>query len=332
MIIVLKENAKIEELSLLNNWLQSQNVNISGFAYEKNHQITISGNTDKINITKLKSFAVVKDVFFVKGSYQKTSRIYKNEYTVINVGEISIGDGSFTVIAGPCTVESGEQLDILLPHIKTSGCHIIRGGAFKPRTSPYSFQGLGNEGLELLLQAKNKFQMPIISEITDASQLPLFKEIDILQIGAKNMQNYELLKSVGRTNKPILLKRGASATVDELLMSAEYILNEGNEKVILCERGIKTFETSTRNTLDLSIVPIIKMRSHLPIIVDPSHATGSSHLIESMSLAALAAGADGIMVEVHPMPITALCDGYQSIDVNQLLSMMTKIKRLKEYI
>jgi len=232
---------------------------------------------------------------------------------VVNISDIKIGDGNFQIIAGPCLVESKEQICAIAKEVKKSGASMLRGGAFKPRTSPYAFQGLGEEGIKLLLEAKRETGLPVVTEITDISHLHFFDGVDMIQVGARNMQNFELLKELGKQNKPVLLKRGLSSTLEELLLSAEYILSGGNKNVILCERGIRTFETATRNTLDLSAIPLLKSMSPLPVIVDPSHATGISSLVKPMSLAAVAAGSDGLMIEVHTDPKNALCDGAQSL-------------------
>lgn len=249
------------------------------------------------------------------------------ERTRISVGKITIGDGYFTVIAGPCSVEGREQINAVAQSVKDSGASILRGGIFKPRTSPYSFQGLAEEGLDMLLEAKKKTGMPIITEIMNQTQLPLMEEVDIIQIGARNMQNFDLLKEVGKTRKPVLLKRGLANTIEELLMSAEYILSEGNDKVILCERGIRTFETMTRNTLDLSSIPLLKEKTHLPVIVDPSHATGIRSLVEPLSKAAIAVGADGLMIEVNIDPQQSLSDGDQSLNLEQFDVLMPEIRQ-----
>ena len=245
--------------------------------------------------------------------YKNANRKFHPENTVINVGNVHIGDGSLTLIAGPCSVESEEQICLIAESVKKSGAHLLRGGAFKPRTSPYSFQGLREEGLRLLTVAKQQTGLPIVTEIMDLSQLDLFEDVDVIQVGARNMQNFQLLKELGHTKKPILLKRGLSSTIQELLMSAEYIMAGGNEDVILCERGIRTFETATRNTLDISAVPVLKEKTHLPIVIDPSHSTGYSKYVKSMCYASTAAGADGLIIEVHNDPAKAWCDGQQSI-------------------
>ncbi len=254
-------------------------------------------------------------------------KLEKQERTRISVGSTIIGDGYFTVIAGPCSVESREQIHIVAESVKESGAAVLRGGAFKPRTSPYSFQGLQKEGLDFLLEAKKKTGMPVITEIMNQTQLPLMEEVDIIQIGARNMQNFDLLKEVGKCRKPVLLKRGLANTIEELLMSAEYILSEGNKEVILCERGIRTFETMTRNTLDLSSIPLLKEKTHLPVIVDPSHAAGIRSLVEPLSKAAIAVGADGLMIEVNFDPQKSLSDGEQSLSLEQFAEMMPDIRQ-----
>ena len=255
----------------------------------------------------------------------------KKERTQVKIGNTIIGDGYFTVIAGPCSVESREQILTVARSVQKSGAAILRGGAFKPRTSPYSFQGLANEGIQMLLEAKKLTGLPVVTEIMSQSQLPLMKEIDIVQIGARNMQNFDLLKEVGRCGKPVLLKRGLANTIEELLLSAEYILAEGNENVILCERGIRTFETMTRNTLDLSAIPLLKQRTHLPVIVDPSHAAGIRSLVAPLSRAAVAVGADGIMVETSSNPEQALSDGNQALDLCQFEGLMTDIRKRTDF-
>ena len=252
--------------------------------------------------------------------------------TVITLNNgAKIGGGHFLLMAGPCSVESEEQLITAAQTVKAAGAQVLRGGAFKPRTSPYAFQGLGKQGLDLLLLAKQETGLPIVTELPDLQHLPLFEDVDIIQVGARNMQNFTLLRELGKLRKPILLKRGMSATLEELLMSAEYILAGGNEQVILCERGIRTFETATRNTMDISAVPVLHQLTHLPVIVDPSHATGHYELIAPMALAATAAGADGLMIEVHNDPANALCDGPQSLKASGFVSMMEKVNAIRPY-
>ncbi|MCS7242361.1 MAG: 3-deoxy-7-phosphoheptulonate synthase [Candidatus Caldatribacterium sp.] len=271
----------------------------------------------------------VERVIPILTPYKLTSREFREADTVVRVGDVEIGPGKFVVIAGPCAIESEAQIIETARRVKEAGAKILRGGAFKPRTSPYSFQGLGEEGLRLLAKAREETGLPFVTEALGIEELPLVAEYaDMIQIGARNMQNFRLLEAVGRLRKPVLLKRGMMNTVDELLMSAEYILAQGNYQVVLCERGIRTFEPSTRNTLDLSCVPLVKKKSHLPIIVDPSHGTGRSELVTPMSLAALACGADGLIVEVHPNPIEALSDGPQSLTPDQFATLMKELRKL----
>lgn len=263
----------------------------------------------------------------VTEQYKAVNRSMHPEDTTVQVGNATFGPDTFTVISGPCSVESEDQIIEVAKSVKQSGATLLRGGAFKPRSSPYSFQGLREEGLRLLSLAKKETGLPVVSEIMNQTQLPLFEDIDVIQIGARNMQNFDLIKEVGMTKKPILLKRGLANTIEELLLSAEYILSVGNSNVILCERGIRTFETMTRNTLDLSAVVVLKQKSHLPVIVDPSHASGFSSFVPPLSKAALAVGADGVMIETHNDPAKALCDGAQSLDLNQFDALMTDLKK-----
>jgi len=288
------------------------------------------GDERQVNLEeKIGVLPFVEKVIPILAPYKLTSREFKSDDTVVKIGEVTVGPGKFVVIAGPCAVESEKQLMETAYRVKEAGATILRAGAFKPRTSPYSFQGLGEKGLKILAKAREETGMPVVTEALGIEELPLVnKYADMIQIGARNMQNFRLLEAAGRLRKPILLKRGMMSTVEELLMSAEYILAQGNYQVVLCERGIRTFESATRNTLDLSCVPLVKKQSHLPIIVDPSHATGRSELVPAMSYAALAAGADGLIIEVHPNPIEALSDGPQSQDPIQFSSMMTELKRI----
>lgn len=313
MIIVLRKNADKGQLDHLKEWLAQQNVEVEAIKGSHSTVLGLVGDTSHVDIELLEALDIVESVKRIQEPYKKANRKFHMTDTVIDVGGAKIGKGSFTIIAGPCSVESEEQICSVAASVKASGAKLLRGGAFKPRTSPYAFQGLRANGLELLSEAKAKTGMPIVTEIMDLSQLPLFNDVDVIQVGARNMQNFELLKALGKIDKPILLKRGLSATIQELLMSAEYIMAGGNEKVILCERGIRTFETATRNTLDLSAIPVLKEKTHLPVIVDPSHATGIAAMVKPMSLAAVAAGADGLIIEVHNDPPHALCDGQQSI-------------------
>ena len=312
MIIILKSNPEQTQLDSLLSWLDSQNIAVHPTIGEHKTILGLVGDTSVIDMDLIAALDIVEDVKRVQEPYKNANRKFHPENTRIKVGDVTIGEG-LTLIAGPCSVESRDQIIGIARQVKASGAGILRGGAFKPRTSPYAFQGMKEEGLRLLLEAKKEVGIPIITEIMDLSQLPLFDDVDILQVGARNMQNFTLLSALGKIDKPILLKRGMSATYEDLLMSAEYIMAAGNENVILCERGIRTFERYTRNTLDLSAIPVLKKLSHLPVIVDPSHAAGRSDLVASLSAAAVAAGADGIMVEVHNDPPHAKCDGQQSI-------------------
>ena len=316
MVVILKEKHRQDQLDNLTNWLKSLGIDIHVSTGANQTILGLIGDTSGIDINLIKALDIVEDVKRIQEPYKNANRKFHPDDSVIVIDkekDIKIGGGNFQMIAGPCSVESSEQVCAIAQAVKKSGATLLRGGAFKPRTSPYAFQGLRGEGIKLLLEAKKLTGMPIVTEIMDLSQLPLFDEVDVIQVGARNMQNFELLKELGKTNKPILLKRGLSSTLQELLMSAEYIMAGGNENVILCERGIRTFETYTRSTLDITAVPSLKTLSHLPVIIDPSHATGISKLVKPMALAAAAAGADGLIIEVHNDPAHALCDGAQSL-------------------
>lgn len=313
MIIKLKNSTTESQKQQLVNWAENHGVSVCTVIGNVDTLLGFIGDTSHIDIEQLEAMEIVDAVKRIQAPYKMANRSFHPEDTVITVGDVQIGGGKPVFIAGPCSVESEEQICNIAKEVKEAGAQILRGGAFKPRTSPYAFQGLRKDGITLLLEAKQETGLPIVTEIMDISQLPLFDDIDIIQVGARNMQNFELLKELGKTKKTILLKRGLSSTLEELLMSAEYIMSGGNEQVILCERGIRTFERATRNTLDLSAVPVLKSLSHLPVIVDPSHATGKAHLVAPMSRAAIAAGADGLIIEVHNNPAKALCDGQQSL-------------------
>ena len=328
MIIKLKNSTTEEQKHKLISWAESMGVSVCTINGQVDTLLGLIGDTSHISKEQLEAMDIVDAVKRIQAPYKMANRSFHPEDTVITVGEAVIGGGSPVIIAGPCSVESKEQICSIAMEVKKAGAHILRGGAFKPRTSPYAFQGLRSGGIELLLEAKQASGLPIVTEIMDISQLPLFDDVDIIQVGARNMQNFELLKELGKTNKPILLKRGLANTLEELLMSAEYILSGGNEKVILCERGIRTFETSTRNTLDLSAVPVLKSRSHLPVIVDPSHGTGRADLVKPMSLAATACGVDGLIIEVHNNPSEALCDGPQSLTPAAFASLKQSIDKV----
>ncbi|MBQ2747291.1 MAG: 3-deoxy-7-phosphoheptulonate synthase [Firmicutes bacterium] len=328
MIIVLKENPNKEQLEFFLAWLEDKGFQVHQSIGESHMILGLVGDTATLDIDLITALDIVDNVKRVQEPYKKANRKFHPEDTVIDLGCTKIGGGNLTIMAGPCSVESEEQIIAVAKAVKESGATILRGGAFKPRTSPYSFQGKGKEGIDLLLEAKRETGLPIVTEIMELSQLDLFDEIDVIQVGARNMQNFNLLKELGKTDKPIMIKRGMSATFEELLMSAEYVMSQGNEKVILCERGIRTFETFTRNTLDLSAIPVLKELSHLPVIIDPSHATGKARLVAPMALAAVAGGTDGLIIEVHNDPPRALCDGSQSLRPEAFDELMKKINPL----
>ncbi len=332
MITVLKPNTTDEQRDHLIHWLETQGVQVHVSQGSEYTILGLVGDTAHIDVELLESLEIVQSVKRVSEPFKKCNRKFHPDDTVVNAGGVPIGGGHFAVIAGPCSVENHDQIVGIAQAVKASGAKLLRGGAFKPRTSPYDFQGLHATGLELLSEAKKITGLPIVSEIMDIRDLELFQDVDVIQVGARNMQNFELLKGLGRTDKTVLLKRGLANTLKELLMSAEYIMAGGNENVILCERGIRTYETYTRNTLDLSCVPVLHELSHLPVVVDPSHATGHSSLVPSMALAAAAAGADGIMVEVHNDPLHALCDGAQSLTPAQFDALMGQMKRILEVV
>ena len=326
MIVILKKHPDEKQLNNLMAWLKSLNIAIHPSEGATHLVLGLVGDTSVVDIDLLRALDIVEDVKRVQEPYKNANRKFHEEDSVIPVGNTQVGGGVFSVIAGPCSIESEEQVCLIAAAVKASGATMLRGGAFKPRTSPYAFQGLRGHGLELLLEAKRLTGLPVVTEIMDLSQLPLFDEVDVIQVGARNMQNFELLKELGHTGKPILIKRGLANTLQELLMSAEYVMAGGNEKVILCERGIRTFETATRNTLDLSAVPMLKKLTHLPVIVDPSHATGISWMVKPMALAATVAGADGLMIEVHNDPKRALCDGAQSLTPEAFRDVMEGVR------
>ena len=329
MIILLKNKPKREELQSLIDWLKSMDLDVHISEGAEQTLLGLIGDTSRIDTDLIQALDIVESVKRIQEPYKNANRKFHPDDSIFAVGENNlIGGGHFQIIAGPCSVETEEQICTIAKSVKQSGATILRGGAFKPRTSPYSFQGLRQEGIRLLLLAKEETGLPIITELMDLSQLPLFDEVDVIQVGARNMQNFEMLKELGHCDKPILIKRGMSSTFQELLMSAEYVMSGGNERVILCERGIRTFETYTRNTLDISAVPVLKELSHLPVVVDPSHATGMSRMVPPMSLAATAAGADGLMVEVHNDPAHALCDGPQSITPDAFDKLAKQVRSL----
>ena len=332
MIAVLKEGTTQAQMDHLVSWLKHMNLDVH---ISKGAEVTILGligDTSRVDIDLLKSLDMVETVKRVSEPFKQANRKFHPRDTIVEIGNVRIGSGYFAMIAGPCSVESEEQIIEVAMAVKASGANILRGGAFKPRTSPYAFQGMKGAGIELLLEAKKATGLPIVTEIMNISTLDLFADVDIIQVGARNMQNFDLLKELGKTKKPILLKRGLANTLQELLMSAEYIMSEGNEQIILCERGIRTFETATRNTLDLSAVSVLHNLSHLPVVVDPSHATGKASLVPPMAYAATAAGADGLMIEVHNNPACALCDGAQSLTPHQFDEVSRKVQRIREVI
>ena len=330
MIIVLKDNPDQKQLENLVSWLKSMGLDIHMSKGQSATIMGLIGDTAAVDIDLINALDIVETVKRVQEPYKNVNRKFHPEDTVVEVLHgVKIGGGNFQVIAGPCSVESEEQICLVAEEVKNAGAGMLRGGAFKPRTSPYAFQGMRAQGIDLLLEAKEKTGLPIVTEVMDISQLPLFENVDVIQIGARNMQNFELLKEVGRLRKPILLKRGLANTLKELLMSAEYIMAGGNENVILCERGIRTFETATRNTLDLASIPLLKTMTHLPIIVDPSHATGIAGLVKPMAMAATAAGADGLMIEVHNNPPAALCDGAQSLTPAAFKDVMDVVNQIR---
>ncbi len=332
MITVLKKGTTPQQMEHLIDWLRNQSLEVH---VSQGHDYTILGligDTSRIDMELLASLEIVESVKRVTEPFKQCNRQFHPDDTVVDVGGVKIGGGSFCLIAGPCSVETEEQIIGVAQQVKAAGANLLRGGAFKPRTSPYDFQGLKEEGLRLLLEAKRATGLPIVTEIMNANYLDLFEDVDLIQVGARNMQNFDLLKELGRTKKPILLKRGLANTLKEFLMSAEYIMSEGNQNVILCERGIRTFDTYARNTLDLTAVPALHELTHLPVIVDPSHATGRAKLVPPMALAATACGADGIMVEVHNDPMHALCDGAQSLRPEQFAELAKRIRVVREAV
>ncbi|MDO4370278.1 MAG: 3-deoxy-7-phosphoheptulonate synthase [Clostridia bacterium] len=334
MIAVLKQGASPERCEMLIDWLKRQGLDVHVSHGEFQTVLGLIGNTDSIDMDMLRSLDIVDSVTRVSDPFKAVNRKFHPDDTVVEIGpNTKIGGGHFLMIAGPCSVENTDQIIGVAQRVKAAGANCLRGGAFKPRTSPYDFQGLGGQGIDLLLEARRATGLPIVTEIMDIRTLELFEDVDVIQVGARNTQNFDLLKELGRTRKPILLKRGLAGTIRELLMSAEYIIASGNENVILCERGIRTYEsTYTRNTLDLSAVPVLKELTHLPVVVDPSHATGRSALVGSMALAATAAGADGLMIEVHNDPMHALSDGAQSLTPDQFDDLAKKVRRIREAI
>ncbi len=332
MIAILKQGTTMQQQEHLVRWLKNMNLDVHISEGAHVTVLGLIGDTSRVDMELLSSLEMVESVKRVSEPFKQANRKFHPQDTVVTVGDAKIGGGHFAMIAGPCSVESEEQIITVAQEVKAAGASILRGGAFKPRTSPYAFQGMKDQGIQLLLKAREATGLPIVTEIMNISTLDLFADVDIIQIGARNMQNFDLLKEVGKTNKPILLKRGLANTLQELLMSAEYIMSEGNEQVILCERGIRTFETATRNTLDLSAVSVLHKLSHLPVVVDPSHATGKADLVAPMAYAATAAGADGLMIEVHNNPACALCDGAQSLTPPQFADISRRVQKIREAI
>ena len=327
MIVVLKHNVPEEKRNQLINWLRSH-----PSLGEYQTVLGLVGDTSRIDMSLLESLDIVDSVKRVSDPFKCCNRKFHPDDTVVSVGDAKFGGGHFAMIAGPCSVESEEQIVYVAKAVKAAGAQLLRGGAFKPRTSPYDFQGLHGEGIRLLEIAKQETGLPIVTELMNIKHLPLFENVDVIQIGARNMQNYDLLKEMGSVKKPILLKRGLANTLKELLMSAEYIMASGNDNVILCERGIRTFDDYTRNTLDLAAVPMLHELSHLPVIVDPSHSTGINRLVPPMTLAAAACGADGLVIEVHNDPPHALCDGAQSLRPEQFVEVARKVRAVREAV
>ena len=331
MIIIVKPEVKQEQVNDLIHWIESQNLRTHLSTGDYSTIIGVIGDTSKLDSDLIRGLDIVENVKRVSEPYKSANRKFHPQDSVIQVGADKrlVGGGHFAMIAGPCSVESEEQIISVAQSVKAAGATMLRGGAFKPRTSPYAFQGLKADGIELLLKAKRATGLPIVTEIMNANHLPLFEDVDVIQVGARNMQNFELLKELGHTRKPILLKRGLANTLQELLMSAEYIMAGGNENVILCERGIRTFETATRNTLDLSAVAALHKMTHLPVIVDPSHATGVARYVKPMAMAAAACGADGLIIEVHNDPPHALCDGAQSLRPEQFVEVSKAVNAIR---
>lgn len=332
MIAVLRKETTEKQLNDLIDWLQSMDLKVHLSRGEYTTIVGLVGDTSNIDRELLESLDIVETVKTISEPFKKANRKFHPDDSIIDVGGVKVGGGNFAVMAGPCSVENHQQIEEVATAVKEAGANILRGGAFKPRTSPYDFQGLKHEGIELLEHAKQQTGLPIVTEIMNPNHLPMFEHVDLIQVGARNMQNFELLKELGRQDKPVLLKRGMASTIKEWLMSAEYIMAGGNENVILCERGIRTFETYTRNTLDLSAIPVLKELTHLPVIVDPSHATGVARYVKSMAVAAAAAGADGLMIEVHNNPAKALCDGAQSLTPQQFSEVMEAVNKIREVI
>ena len=332
MIVILKPNPNPDQLESLKNWLLGKGIQIHTSLGTSQMILGLVGDTSTLDIDLISALDIVEDVKRVQEPYKNANRKFHPEDTIVPVGNTQIGGGTLTIMAGPCSVESEDQIVAVAKAVKASGATMLRGGAFKPRTSPYAFQGMGAEGIELLKLARAETGLPIVSEIMDASQLPLFDDVDVIQVGARNMQNFNLLKILGAQRKPVMIKRGLSSTYEEWLMSAEYVMVSGNENVILCERGIRTFETYTRNTLDLAAVPVLRHLTHLPIIIDPSHATGRYALVAPLAMGAVATGCDGLLIEVHNDPAHALSDGPQSLNPEAFDKLNRRILALHAFM
>ena len=332
MIVVVNNNTSKEQFDNLIGWIESQNVKVHISSGEYQTVLGLIGDTSRIDTELLSGLDIVSQVMRVTEPFKNANRKFHPQDSVINCGGRNIGGGHFGIIAGPCSIESEEQIIEVAKAVKEAGADFLRGGAFKPRTSPYDFQGMRGDGLKLLVQAKKETGLPIVTEIMSADHLPLFEDVDVIQVGARNMQNFELLKELGKTKKPILIKRGLANTLKELLMSAEYVMSEGNENIILCERGIRTYETATRNTFDVSAIPMLHELSHLPVVADPSHACGVARLVKPLALSAAAAGADGLMIEVHNNPQKALCDGAQSLTPLQFADTAKAVRNVIQAI
>ncbi len=332
MIAVIKQGVSEAQIANLVNWLETQNLTVHRSEGVYTTILGLVGDTTQVDIELLQNLEIVERVTRISEPFKSANRKFHPEDTVVDVSGVKVGGGHFAIIAGPCSVESENQIIAIAKQVQASGATLLRGGAFKPRTSPYDFQGLAADGLKLLREAKRETGMPIVTEIMNANHLPLFEDVDLIQVGARNMQNFDLLKELGRIQKPVLLKRGLANTMKEWLMSAEYIMAGGNEQIILCERGIRTYETYTRNTLDLSAVPMLHELTHLPVMVDPSHASGINWMVKPMAMAAAAAGADGLMIEVHNDPKHALCDGAQSLTPEQFDDVAKRVRHIREAI
>ena len=328
MVVTIKSGVDKQQFDTFIEWTKDMGLSANVIVGEKLTIVGLVGDTSSIDLSLVRSISIVEDVHRIQEPYKNANRKMHPEDTIIDIGGTLFGEGYFNVISGPCSVESAKQICLVAEEIKKSGASFLRGGAFKPRTSPYAFQGLRAEGIELLCRAKEQTGLPIVTEIMSIDHLPLFEEVDIIQVGARNMQNFELLKELGRLKQPVLLKRGLANTLEELLMSAEYIMAGGNANVILCERGIRTFESATRNTLDISAVPFLKSRSHLPVVIDPSHASGVAWMVPALAKAAVAVGADGLIIEVHNDPERAWSDGAQSLRPEVFAALMEELAPL----